>query len=153
MSVFQNVFIGYFSCDPSLSSLHLPELLNQAGAVTELEMDRDRLLRELRSSEARLELAERSGRELAEECAALRRNYQALAEAHQKELLQSEQLGKELLALAQAQDGLRRQVEEQQQSARSTAQGLQGELERVRALLSSMAHSRVKVRQSGESSY
>lgn len=109
-------------------------------------MERGKLLRELQSTEARLKVGEKRGQGLTEEYATLKENYRALAEAHDKELAQSEELSAELLALAQAQDALRRQLEEQQQSVETTTQGLHGELDRVRALISRMSHNRVKVR-------
>lgn len=112
----------------------------------ELEMERDKLCRELQSAEARLKVGERSGVDLTEEHAALRKNYESLAEAHDRELAQGEELSAELLTLAQAQDALRRQLEEQQQSAKASTQGLHGELDRVRALISRMSHNRVRVR-------
>ncbi|XP_042254094.1 coiled-coil domain-containing protein 78 [Thunnus maccoyii] len=107
-------------------------------------MARDKLLGELQSAEARLKVGEKSGQELTEEYATLKKNYLALVEAHDKELAQSEELSAELLALAQAQDVLRRQLEEQQQSVKNTTQGLHRELDRVRALISRMSHNRVK---------
>lgn len=110
-------------------------------------MERGKMLRELQSAEALLKAGEKSGRALTEENATLKKNNQALAKAHDKELAQSEELSAELLVLAQAQDALRGQLAEQQQSVRSTTQGLQGELDRVRALISRMSHDRVKVRQ------
>lgn len=110
-------------------------------------MERDKLSRELHSTEARLKVGEKSGRDLTEEYAALKKNYLVLAKAHDKELAQSEELSTELLALAQAQDALRRQLEEQQQSVETTTQGLHGELDRVRALINRMSYNRVKVRQ------
>ncbi|XP_059181200.1 LOW QUALITY PROTEIN: coiled-coil domain-containing protein 78 [Centropristis striata] len=120
------------------------KILNQAGIITELEMERDNLLRELQSAEARLKGGEKSGQELTEEYATLKKNYLTLAEAHDEERAQSEELSAELLALAQAQDALRRQLEEQQQSVKTTTQGLHSELDRVQALISRMSHSRVK---------
>ncbi|XP_070783806.1 LOW QUALITY PROTEIN: coiled-coil domain-containing protein 78 [Enoplosus armatus] len=121
------------------------KILNQAGVITELEMERDKLSRELQSAEARLKVAEKSSQGLTEEYATLKKSYRALAEAHDKELDQSEELSAELLALAQAQDALRRQLEEQQQSVKTTTQGLHGELYRVRALISRMSRNRVKL--------
>lgn len=123
------------------------EILNQDGVITELEMERDRLSRELQSAEARLKVGEKSGKDLTEEYAALKKSYLSLTEAHDKELAHSEELSAELLALAQAQDALRRQLEEQQQSVRTAAHSLHGELDRVRALMSRMSRNRVKVRQ------
>ncbi len=115
-------------------------------------MKRDKLFRELQSAEARLKVGERSGQDLTEEHETLKKNYQVLAEAHVKELAQSAELSAELLVLAQAQDALRRQLEEQQQSVNTTTQGLHGEMDRVRALISRLSHNRVKVRQCVNSS-
>lgn len=109
-------------------------------------MERDTLFRELQSAEARLKVGEKSGQDWTEEYATLKKNYLALAKAHDEELAQSEELSAELLALAQAQDALRRQLQEQQQSVKTTTQGLHGELDRVRALISRMSRNRVKVR-------
>lgn len=80
-----------------------------------------------------------------EENAALRKKYQTLAEGHSKEVAQSEELRAELLALAGAQDHLRRQVEEQQQSAVTNSRDLHCELDRVRELISGLSQDRVKV--------
>ncbi|XP_040922912.1 coiled-coil domain-containing protein 78 [Toxotes jaculatrix] len=120
------------------------KILNQNSVITELEMERDKLSRDLQSAEARLKVGEKGGQDLTEEYATLKKSYLALAEAHDKELAQSEELSAELLALAQAQDALRRQLEEQQQSVKTTTQGLHGELDRVKALISRMSHNRVK---------
>lgn len=108
-------------------------------------MERDKLFRELQSAEARLKVGEKSGQDLTEEYAMLKKKHLALAEAHNKEVAQSEELSAELLALAQAQDTLRRQLQEQQQSVKTTTQDLHLELDRVRALISRMSHNRVKV--------
>lgn len=86
---------------------------------------------------------------LAEENAALKKNCQTLAEAHGKELAQNEELKAELLALARAQDDLRRQVEEQQQSAMTSSRNLHSELDRVRDLISRLSQDRVKVGRNG----
>ncbi|XP_042363328.1 LOW QUALITY PROTEIN: coiled-coil domain-containing protein 78 [Plectropomus leopardus] len=121
------------------------KILNQVSVITELEMGRDNLVRELQSAEARLKVGEKSGQELTEEYTTLKKNYLALAEARDVEVAQSKELSAELLALAQAQDALRRQLEEQQQSVETTTQGLHSELDRVRALISRMSRYRVKV--------
>ncbi|XP_034425985.1 coiled-coil domain-containing protein 78 [Hippoglossus hippoglossus] len=120
------------------------KILNQNSVITELELQRDKLSRGLQSAEARLTAGERSGRDLTEDFAALRKSYQVLAQAHDKELTQGEELSAELLALAQAQDALRRQMEEQQRNVQTSTQGLHGELDRVRALISRMSQNRVK---------
>ncbi|XP_028989914.1 coiled-coil domain-containing protein 78 [Betta splendens] len=120
------------------------KILNLEGVTSELEVERDRFSRELQAAEARLKVGERSGQDLAGEFASLRNRHRALAEAHNKEVAQSEELSAELLALAQAQDALRRQLQEQRRDARAAAQGLHGELDRVRALISRVSHSRVQ---------
>ncbi|XP_008294878.1 coiled-coil domain-containing protein 78 [Stegastes partitus] len=120
------------------------KILNQDGVITELEMQRDKLFQELQSAEACLKVKEESSQELTSEYATLKNSYLLLTEAHDKELAQSDELSAELLALAQAQDALRRQLEEQQQSVETTTQGLHGELDRVRALISRMSQNRVK---------
>lgn len=109
-------------------------------------MERDKLSRELQSAEARLKVGEKSGQDLTEDHATLKESFLALAQAHDKELAQGEELSAELLALAQAQDALRRQLAEQERSVQTTAQGLHGELARVRALISRMSCNRVQVR-------
>uniref|UniRef100_A0A3P8SFE4 Coiled-coil domain containing 78 n=1 Tax=Amphiprion percula TaxID=161767 RepID=A0A3P8SFE4_AMPPE len=124
------------------------KILNQDGVITELQMQRDKLLQELQSTEARLKVKEKNNQDLTEAYATLKKSYLVLKEAHDKELAQSEELSTELLALARDQDALRRQLEEQQQSVKTTTQDLHGELDRVRALISRMSHNRVKVRQS-----
>ncbi|KAF3704521.1 Coiled-coil domain-containing protein 78 xCCDC78 [Channa argus] len=121
------------------------KILNQDSVITELEMERDKLFRDLQSAEAHLKVGEKGGHDLTEEYATLKKKHLALAEAHEKEVAQSEELSAELLALAQAQDALRRQLEEQQLSVKTTTQGLHGELHRVRALISRMSHTRVKL--------
>lgn len=118
-------------------------MLNQDSAVAQLVAERHKLLKDLQSATARLKADDNQG--LAEENAALRKNYQALAEAHGKELAQSEELRAELLALAGAQDDLRRQVEEQQQSVVTSSRDLHCELDRVRDLIGRLSQDRVKV--------
>ncbi|XP_033963025.1 coiled-coil domain-containing protein 78 [Pseudochaenichthys georgianus] len=125
------------------------KLLNQASAITELEMERDNLSRALQSAEACLKVGEKSGQDPTEEYTALKNSYLALADAHDKEQNQGEKLSAELLALAQAQDALRLQLEEQQQSVETSTRGLHCELDRVRALISSMSHNRVKLENLG----
>ncbi|XP_035469182.2 coiled-coil domain-containing protein 78 [Scophthalmus maximus] len=120
------------------------KILNRDSVITELEMERDKLSRELQSAEARLKVGEKSGQDLTEDHATLKESFLALAQAHDKELAQGEELSAELLALAQAQDALRRQLAEQERSVQTTAQGLHGELARVRALISSMSCNRVQ---------
>ncbi|KAF0025321.1 hypothetical protein F2P81_022202 [Scophthalmus maximus] len=120
------------------------KILNRDSVITELEMERDKLSRELQSAEARLKVGEKSGQDLTEDHATLKESFLALAQAHDKELAQGEELSAELLALAQAQDALRRQLAEQERSVQTTAQGLHGELDRVRALISRMSCNRVQ---------
>lgn len=98
---------------------------------------------ELQSTQALLKVRERKGQNLTEENATLTLRYQALAQA------QREELSSELLSLAQTQDFLRKQLEEQQQTVKTTTRNLRGDLDRVRALISRMSDDRVKVRRRG----
>lgn len=123
------------------------QILTKDSTIAELQLERDQLSRELQSVEARLKVGDKSGQELTEEFTSLKNSYLVLMDAHKKELANSENLSKELLTLAQAQDALRRQLEEQQQSVNTTTQGLHGELERVKALISNMSCNRVQVGQ------
>ncbi|XP_008312439.1 coiled-coil domain-containing protein 78 [Cynoglossus semilaevis] len=120
------------------------KILTKDSTIAELQLERDQLSRELQSVEARLKVGDKSGQELTEEFTSLKNSYLVLMDAHKKELANSENLSKELLTLAQAQDALRRQLEEQQQSVNTTTQGLHGELERVKALISNMSCNRVQ---------
>ncbi|XP_030019121.1 coiled-coil domain-containing protein 78 [Sphaeramia orbicularis] len=116
------------------------KILNQDSIISDLELQRQRLQGELQAAEARLKV----GENLTQEYTALKENYRTLTQAHDRELVQSEELGAELLALARAQDALHRQLEEQQHSVKTTTQDLHGELDRVRALISRMSLNRVK---------
>uniref|UniRef100_A0A673BZG8 Coiled-coil domain containing 78 n=1 Tax=Sphaeramia orbicularis TaxID=375764 RepID=A0A673BZG8_9TELE len=107
--------------------------------ISDLELQRQRLQGELQAAEARLKV----GENLTQEYTALKENYRTLTQAHDRELVQSEELGAELLALARAQDALHRQLEEQQHSVKTTTQDLHGELDRVRALISRMSLNRL----------
>lgn len=98
---------------------------------------------ELQSTQALLKVRERKGQNLTEENATLTLRYQALAQA------QRDELSSELLSLAQTQDFLRKQLEEQQQTVKTTTRDLRGDLDRVRALISRMSDDRVKVRRRG----
>ncbi|XP_075314365.1 coiled-coil domain-containing protein 78 [Odontesthes bonariensis] len=120
------------------------KILNQDCVITELQAERGKLSRELQSIDACLKMKEKSGQDLTEKYTTLKKNFCLLAEAHDKKLAQSDELSAELLALARAQDALRRQLEEQQQSVNATTQGLHGELDRMSALISRMALNRVK---------
>ncbi|XP_062330985.1 coiled-coil domain-containing protein 78 isoform X2 [Osmerus eperlanus] len=122
------------------------KILNQESVVMDLELERDKLGRELQSATARLQLAEKTSGDLAEEYVTLKRNHLALTEAQEREVAQNEELSAELLEMAQAQDALRRKLEELQRDRAST-QGLYGEgqeQDRVRALVSRMSHNRIR---------
>ncbi|XP_061823614.1 coiled-coil domain-containing protein 78 [Nerophis lumbriciformis] len=116
------------------------KILNHKDEITELETERDKLIAKIQTAEGHSKVI----RESSEECASLKKNYLALAEAHHKELAQSKELSAELLTFAQAQDTLRSQLARQHQRAEETTQGLHGELDRVRGLISRMLHNRVK---------
>lgn len=109
-----------------------------------LEMDRDRLQRDIHHTRGRLQIADKSHKELADEYITLKSNYLALSEAHEKEVCRNEELSAELLGLAKAQDSLLRQHENQARS-RALYGETAHELERVRALVSRMSQRRVRV--------
>ncbi|XP_077482194.1 coiled-coil domain-containing protein 78 isoform X2 [Stigmatopora argus] len=113
------------------------KLLNQKDEITELVTVRDKLVSELQSVETHLKSEQ-------EEHASLKRNYLTLAEAHYKELAQSKELSAELLASAQAQDTLRGQLAKKDEKAQESSTDLQGELNRVRALIGRLLQNRVK---------
>ncbi|XP_072311927.1 coiled-coil domain-containing protein 78 [Eucyclogobius newberryi] len=119
------------------------KILSQGSAITQVEMERDKLKWELQAAEARLTVGEQSGREMSHDYTHLKDSYQSLAVAHHKELAHNQELSAELLALAQAQDALRRQLEEQQQTVQTTTEDLHSELDRVRTLVSRMSRDRV----------
>ncbi|XP_046888641.1 coiled-coil domain-containing protein 78 [Hypomesus transpacificus] len=123
------------------------KILNQESVVMDLELERDKLGREIQSATTRLQLAEKTSGDLAEEYVTLKRNHLALTEAQEREVAQNEELSAELLEMAQAQDALRRKLEELQRDRAST-QGLYGEggqeQDRVRALVSRMSHNRIR---------
>ncbi|KAM6951148.1 coiled-coil domain-containing protein 78 [Aplochiton taeniatus] len=125
------------------------KILNSEGVTMEMEMERDKLRRELQAAAARLQLAEKTSGDLTQEYVTLKRNHLALTEAHEREVGQNEELSAELLELAQAQDALRRQNEEQQHRAMASTHDRYGEnaqeLDRVRALVSRMSQNRVRV--------
>uniref|UniRef100_A0A671LG93 Coiled-coil domain-containing protein 78-like n=1 Tax=Sinocyclocheilus anshuiensis TaxID=1608454 RepID=A0A671LG93_9TELE len=98
----------------------------------------DRLREEVSAASARLEVIERSERDLAEECAVLKSNFLSLSSAYKRERTHSEELSAELLALALTYDTL---LQERERTHRHTL-----EVERVRALLSRTSQSRVRVR-------
>lgn len=114
----------------------------------EMDMERDKLKRELQSAVARLQLAEKTSGDLKEEYVTLKINFLALTEAHEREVVQNDELSAELLDLAQAQDALHRQLEEQRvrASTRDLPEESAQEVERVCALVSRMSHNRVTVR-------
>ena len=115
----------------------------------DLELERDKLGREIQSATTRLQLAEKTSGDLAEEYVTLKRNHRGRTEAQEREVAQNEELSAELLEMAQAQDALRRKLEELQRDRAST-QGLYGEggqeQDRVRALVSRMTHTGIRVR-------
>lgn len=114
-------------------------------------MERGKLFTKLQSAKARLEVGEERSQDLTEGYATMKKNYLTLSEAHSEAVAQTEELSAELLTLAKAQDALRRQLEEQQQTVQTSTQGLHGELDRVRAVISRMSRNRLKVRHCGHS--
>ncbi|KAL4617904.1 coiled-coil domain-containing protein 78 isoform X1 [Arapaima gigas] len=87
------------------------KILCQENRLTELETERERLQEDIRSTRERLQAAERNHKDLVKEYVTLKSNHLALTQEHEREVLRSEELSTELLALAQAQDTLLRQHE------------------------------------------
>ncbi|KAG9349900.1 hypothetical protein JZ751_026253 [Albula glossodonta] len=119
------------------------KILSQENQLIELEMERDRLQKDLQHTRGRLQVADKRHKELADEYITLKSNYLALREAHEKEASRNEELSAELLGLAKAQDSLLRQQENQARSRALYGETTQ-ELERVRALVSRMSQHRVR---------
>ncbi|XP_066539305.1 coiled-coil domain-containing protein 78 [Hoplias malabaricus] len=113
------------------------KLLSQDGAMTCLEAESARLKLEAESLRAELGVTRGQGRELEEEYAALKSNFLRASEALEREMAHSDELREELLTLTHTHHTLLR---ERQRSHTHTL-----ELERVRALLSRVSHSRVRL--------
>ncbi|XP_065114864.1 coiled-coil domain-containing protein 78 [Paramisgurnus dabryanus] len=111
-------------------------LLSQDGTISSLQMERDRLRQEASASSARLEVIERSERDLAEEHTVLKADFLSMSAAYERERAHTEELSGELLTLAQTHDTLLR---ERERTHRHTL-----EVERVRALLSRASQNRVR---------
>uniref|UniRef100_A0A671RCK2 Coiled-coil domain-containing protein 78-like n=1 Tax=Sinocyclocheilus anshuiensis TaxID=1608454 RepID=A0A671RCK2_9TELE len=113
-------------------------VLSQEGTASSLQTECDRLRQEVTAASARLEVIERSERDLAEEYAVIKSNFLSLSGAYERERTHSEELSAELLALAHTHDTL---LQERERTHRHML-----EVERVRALLSRTSQSRVRVR-------
>ncbi|KAK1795518.1 hypothetical protein P4O66_009934, partial [Electrophorus voltai] len=118
------------------------KMLYQEGVVSSLEAEGGRLEAEAESALARLRIAEGNERDMSEEYAALKSNFLALSDALEREITHSEELSDELLTLARTHDTLLR---ERERAYKHTL-----EVERVRALLTRVAHSRSRVAVSPE---
>lgn len=113
------------------------QVLCQEGVVSELESEVGRLKREAESASSRLQAAEANEQDMAAEYAALKSNFLAMSEGLEREITHSQELSEELLTLAHTHDTL---LHEKEQEHTRTL-----ELERVRALLSKVSHSIVRV--------
>ncbi|XP_035386899.1 coiled-coil domain-containing protein 78 [Electrophorus electricus] len=113
------------------------KMLYQEGVVSSLEAEGGRLEAEAESALARLRIAEGNERDMSEEYTALKSNFLALSDALEREITHSEELSDELLTLARTHDTLLR---ERERAYKHTL-----EVERVRALLTRVAHSRSRV--------
>ncbi|MCJ8729051.1 hypothetical protein PDJAM_G00011820, partial [Pangasius djambal] len=112
------------------------KVLCQEGVVSNLEAELGQLKREVESASSRLQIAEGNERDMAEEYSALKSNFLAVSEGLEREITHSQELSNELLTLAHAHDTL---LHEKEQEHTHTL-----ELEKVRALLSRVSHSRVR---------
>ncbi|XP_076827044.1 coiled-coil domain-containing protein 78 [Brachyhypopomus gauderio] len=111
------------------------KMLCQEAVVSSLEADQRRSKAEAESALARLRIAEDNEKDVVEEYRSLKSNFLFLRDALDGEITHSHELSKELLALAHTHDTLLRERE------RSHKHKL--EVERVQALLTRVAHSRV----------
>ncbi|XP_053349738.1 coiled-coil domain-containing protein 78 [Clarias gariepinus] len=112
------------------------KVLYQEGAVSNLETELGQLKREIESASSRLQVAESNERAMAEEYAALKSNFLTVSKGLEREIKHSQELNDELLMLAQTHDTL---LQEKEREHMHTL-----ELERIRALLSKVPHSRVR---------
>ncbi|KAI5621036.1 coiled-coil domain-containing protein 78 isoform X2 [Silurus asotus] len=112
------------------------KVLCQEGVVSNLEAELERFKREAESSSSRLQIAEGNERDLVEEYAVLKSNFLTVSEGLEREITHSQELGDELLMLAHTHDTL---LHEKEREHTNTL-----ELERVRALLNKVSHSRIR---------
>ncbi|XP_072535343.1 coiled-coil domain-containing protein 78 [Salminus brasiliensis] len=112
------------------------KVLSQDGVISSAEAECERLKLEAESLRAELGVTTGQSRELEEEYQSLKRNFLSVSEALEQEISHSEELSEELLTLAHTHDTLLR---ERQRAHKHTL-----EVERVRALLSRVSHSRVR---------
>ncbi|KAI4883855.1 hypothetical protein NFI96_017046 [Prochilodus magdalenae] len=111
-------------------------VLSQDGVISSVEAECERLQLEGESLKVELAVTQGQGRELEEEHGALKSNFLSVSEALEREISHSDELSEELLTLAHTHDTLLR---ERQRAHKHTL-----EVERVRALLSSVSHHRVR---------
>ncbi|XP_062847645.1 coiled-coil domain-containing protein 78 [Trichomycterus rosablanca] len=112
------------------------KVLHQEGVVSNLEAELGRLQREAESVSSRILVAEGNERDMVEEYTALKSNFLSVSETLEREISHSEELSNELLTLAHTHDAL---LQERERTHSHTL-----ELQRVRALLSRVSHSRVR---------
>ncbi|XP_056593672.1 coiled-coil domain-containing protein 78 isoform X1 [Triplophysa dalaica] len=111
-------------------------VLSLEGTISALQTERDRVGREVSATSARLEVMERTERDLAEELAVLKSKFRSLSTAYEREHAHFEELSEELLSLAQMHDTL---LQERERTHRHTL-----EVEKVRALLSRASQNRIR---------
>ncbi|XP_049336031.1 coiled-coil domain-containing protein 78 [Astyanax mexicanus] len=112
------------------------KVLTQDEAISSVEAVSERLKLEAESLRAELGVTRGQSQELEEEYGSLKSSFLSVSEALEQEITHSDQLSEELLTLAHTHDTLLR---ERQRSHKHTL-----EVERVRALLSRVSHSRVR---------
>uniref|UniRef100_A0A8B9JCF1 Coiled-coil domain containing 78 n=1 Tax=Astyanax mexicanus TaxID=7994 RepID=A0A8B9JCF1_ASTMX len=112
------------------------KVLTQDEAISSVEAESERLKLEAESLRAELGVTRGQSQELEEEYGSLKSSFLSVSEALEQEITHSDQLSEELLTLAHTHDTLLR---ERQRSHKHTL-----EVERVRALLSRVSHSRVR---------
>ncbi|XP_047666707.1 coiled-coil domain-containing protein 78-like [Tachysurus fulvidraco] len=118
------------------------KVLCQEGVVSNLEAELSRLKREVESASSQLQIAEGNERDIAEEYANLKSNFLTVSEGLEREITHSQELSDELLTLAHTHDTLL--LEKEREHTHTL------ELERVKALLSRMSQSRVRLEELGQ---
>uniref|UniRef100_A0A4W3HIW9 Kinesin motor domain-containing protein n=1 Tax=Callorhinchus milii TaxID=7868 RepID=A0A4W3HIW9_CALMI len=119
------------------------KILILENRAVELEIQKDRSSRELEMGEDRLQAMEKTRKELADEYVVLKSNYLALSKEHEKEISKNEELGLELLNLANSRNSFLKQQDNYTKS-RAIYEEAAEELNRVRSLVAQLSSEKIK---------
>ncbi|XP_028845102.1 coiled-coil domain-containing protein 78 isoform X1 [Denticeps clupeoides] len=111
------------------------KMFSQKDVALSLEAERDKLRRDIHEATMRLQFAEGSSRELAEEYTTLKRNFLSVCDAYDRTLTHTEKLAAEMLVLKQTHDAARDHAHQRaQQEADKTrpVKELRDELEKMK---------------------